>query len=53
MQRIRTRRCAQRSPAGIRTAGAWLLIDQAIAPIQIAASLLVGGAVMALGLRRR
>lgn len=31
----------------------WLVLDQAIAPIQIAGSLLVVGAVMALGLRRR
>jgi drug/metabolite transporter (DMT)-like permease len=32
---------------------AWLVLGQAIAPIQIAGSLLVVGAVMALGLRRR
>lgn len=32
---------------------AWLILDQAIAPIQIVGALLVVGAVMALGLRRR
>jgi drug/metabolite transporter (DMT)-like permease len=31
----------------------WLILDQAIAPVQIAGALLVVGAVMALGLRRR
>ena len=32
---------------------AWLLLDQAVAPVQVAGALLVVGAVMALGLRRR
>jgi drug/metabolite transporter (DMT)-like permease len=32
---------------------AWFVLDQAIAPMQIAGALLVVGAVMALGLRRR
>jgi drug/metabolite transporter (DMT)-like permease len=32
---------------------AWLLLGQAVAPVQIAGALLVVGAVMALGLRRR
>ena len=32
---------------------AWLILDQAIAPVQVAGALLVVGAVMALGLRRR
>jgi drug/metabolite transporter (DMT)-like permease len=32
---------------------AWLILDQAIAPVQIVGSLLVVGAVMGLGLRRR
>jgi drug/metabolite transporter (DMT)-like permease len=31
----------------------WLILDQAVAPVQIAGALLVVGAVMALGLRRR
>jgi len=31
----------------------WLLLDQVIAPVQVAGALLVVGAVMALGLRRR
>jgi drug/metabolite transporter (DMT)-like permease len=32
---------------------AWLILDQAIAPVQVAGALLVVGAVMVLGLRRR
>jgi len=32
---------------------AWLLLDQSIAPVQVAGALLVVGAVMALGLRKR
>ena len=32
---------------------AWLILGQAIAPVQIAGALLVVGAVMVLGLRRR
>lgn len=32
---------------------AWLILDQAIAPMQVAGALLVVGAVMALGLRKR
>ena len=32
---------------------AWLLLDQAVAPVQVLGALLVVGAVMALGLRRR
>jgi drug/metabolite transporter (DMT)-like permease len=32
---------------------AWLLLGQAIAPVQVAGALLVVGAVVALGLRRR
>jgi drug/metabolite transporter (DMT)-like permease len=32
---------------------AWSLLDQAIAPMQVAGALLVVGTVMALGLRRR
>jgi drug/metabolite transporter (DMT)-like permease len=32
---------------------AWLLLDQAVAPVQVAGALLVVGAVMALGLRKR
>ena len=32
---------------------AWLLLGQAIAPVQVAGALLVVGAVMALGLRRK
>jgi drug/metabolite transporter (DMT)-like permease len=32
---------------------AWLLLGQAIAPVQVAGALIVVGTVMALGLRRR
>jgi drug/metabolite transporter (DMT)-like permease len=32
---------------------AWLLLGQSIAPVQVAGALLVVGAVMALGLRKR
>ena len=32
---------------------AWLLLGQSIAPVQIAGALLVVGAVLALGLRKR
>jgi drug/metabolite transporter (DMT)-like permease len=32
---------------------AWLILDQAVAPVQLLGALLVVGTVMALGLRRR
>jgi drug/metabolite transporter (DMT)-like permease len=32
---------------------AWLILGQAIAPVQVAGALVVVGAVMVLGLRRR
>jgi drug/metabolite transporter (DMT)-like permease len=32
---------------------AWLLLGQSIAPVQVAGALLVVGAVLALGLRKR